>query len=73
MGYFFVHAAFYDTNGASIGIDAALLALLQSSYGRFLVLLTAVGLVGHGILAFYEAKSPYLLKNYELLDGKTRT
>jgi hypothetical protein len=37
-------------------MDAALLTLLKSSYGRIVVLLTAVGLVCHGVLAFYEAK-----------------
>ena len=55
-GYFFVHAAFSSEPGGSIGLDAVLLTLLKSSYGRILVLLTAVGLVCHGILAFYEAK-----------------
>jgi Domain of Unknown Function (DUF1206) len=55
MGYFFIRAGFDDVGG-SIGMDAALLTLLQSSYGPILVLFTAAGLVGHGILAFYEAK-----------------
>jgi hypothetical protein len=56
MGYFFIRAAFYNTAGGAIGMDAALLTLLKSSYGRIVVLLTAVGLVCHGVLAFYEAK-----------------
>ena len=55
MGYFFIRAAFYDVNGA-VGLDAALMTLLQSGYGRFFVLLTATGLIGHGVLAFYEAR-----------------
>ena len=55
VGYFFIRAAYYNNTG-SIGLDAALLALLRSSYGRVLVLLTAIGLVCHGILAFYEAR-----------------
>jgi hypothetical protein len=55
MGYFFVRAAVYNNAGA-IGMDAALLVLLRSSYGRLLVLLTATGLFSHGVLAFYEAR-----------------
>jgi hypothetical protein len=55
MGYFFVRAALYNNTGA-IGMDAALLVLLRSSYGRLLVLLTAIGLFCHGVLAFYEAR-----------------
>ncbi|MEP7213985.1 MAG: DUF1206 domain-containing protein [Acidobacteriota bacterium] len=55
MGYFFIRAAFYRDGGA-IGMDAALLALLRSSYGRILVLVTAIGLFCHGVLAFYEAR-----------------
>jgi hypothetical protein len=55
MGYFFVRAAVYNNTGA-IGMDAALLVLLRSSYGRLLVLLTAIGLFCHGVLAFYEAR-----------------
>jgi hypothetical protein len=55
MGYFFVRAAVYHNTGA-IGMDAALLVLLRSSYGRLLVLLTAIGLFCHGVLAFYEAR-----------------
>jgi hypothetical protein len=55
MGYFFIRAAIYHNAGA-IGMDAALLVLLRSSYGRILVLGTAIGLFSHGILAFYEAR-----------------
>ncbi len=55
MGYFFISAAFYDPGG-SVGLDAALLVLLQSGYGRALVFLAAIGLMGHGLLAFYEAR-----------------
>lgn len=55
MGYFFIRAAFYNNAGA-VGMDAALLTLLKSNYGRLLVLLTATGLVCHGVLAFYEAR-----------------
>lgn len=56
MGWFFITAAIdYDPNEAA-GIDGALLALAQSSYGGILLFVTAIGLVCHGILAFYEAK-----------------
>lgn len=55
MGYFFIRAAVFETQG-SVGLDAALMTLLRSGYGRFLLLLAAVGLLGHGILAFYEAR-----------------
>ncbi len=55
MGGFFVRAAIDEPDG-SIGIDSALLTLLQSGYGRAAVLLAAIGLIGHGILAFYEAR-----------------
>lgn len=55
MGYFFVRAAFYHNTGA-VGMDAALLEMLRSSYGRPLVFLTGVGLFCHGVLAIYEAR-----------------
>jgi predicted RNA-binding protein with PUA-like domain len=38
MGYFFILAAIYDRKG-SVGVDAALMTLLQSGYGRFFILL----------------------------------
>ena len=55
MGYFFSSAAIYGLDG-SVGMDAALLALIQSYFGRLILLITAIGLVAHGILALYEAK-----------------
>jgi hypothetical protein len=55
MGYFFISAAIF-ADGGSVGLDAALLTLLQSGYGKVLVFIAAIGLVGHGILAFYEAR-----------------
>ena len=55
LGYFFVRAGLFGEGGA-IGLDAGLITLLRSSYGRTLVFLTAVGLISHGILAFYEAR-----------------
>ncbi len=55
MGYLFIDAAFGTTTG-SVGMDAALMTLLSSTYGRLLVLFTAVGLICHGVLALYEAK-----------------
>ncbi|HVF48204.1 MAG TPA: DUF1206 domain-containing protein [Pyrinomonadaceae bacterium] len=56
MGYFFVMAAVWRGSDGAIGLDAALLALAQSGYGRALLFATAVGLFSHGILALYEAK-----------------
>jgi len=55
LGYFFILAAIYGGDGA-VGLDAALLTLLKTGYGRTMVFLAAIGLVGHGILAFYEAR-----------------
>jgi hypothetical protein len=55
MGYLFIEAAF-GTSAGSIGMDAALMALLSTSYGRFLVMFTAIGLISHGVLALFEAK-----------------
>jgi len=56
MGYFFVVAALWRGSDGAIGLDAALLSLAQSSYGRTLLFVTAAGLLSHGILALYEAK-----------------
>ncbi len=55
LGFFFVRAALFG-EGRAVGLDAALMTLLQSGYGQTLVFLAAVGLIGHGILAFYEAR-----------------
>lgn len=55
LGLFFIKAAFFGSGGA-VGLDAALMTLLRSGYGKTLVFLAALGLLGHGILAFYEAK-----------------
>ena len=56
MGFFFIRAALVTGTNGSIGLDAALLTLLSTSYGRALVIFTAAGLIAHGVLAFYEAK-----------------
>jgi Domain of Unknown Function (DUF1206) len=56
MGYFFIRAAFWGLSNGSLGMDASMLALLGSSYGRILVFAAGIGLVAHGILAFYEAR-----------------
>ena len=56
MGYFFLRASFNNDVKGGIGLDAALLTLLNTSYGRVLVMFTAIGLIGHGVLAFYEAR-----------------
>jgi len=55
MGYFFITAAIQSDANEAIGIDGALLTLAQSSYGRILLFITAVGLVCHGVLSLYEA------------------
>ncbi len=55
IGYFFIRAPFVGDR-SQVGLDAALLTLLGTSYGPAAVLFTASGLVAHGILAFYEAK-----------------
>lgn len=55
MGYFFLRAAWFGVDGP-IGLDAALLQLLLMTYGPLLVLLIGTGLIGHGILAFYESR-----------------
>lgn len=55
LGWFFIKAPF-DSRPGPIGLDAALLTLLATSYGRVLVAVAGVGLISHGILAFYESK-----------------
>lgn len=56
MGYYFLAAATWNRVNGSIGLDAALYALAQSSYGRIFLFAAAAGLFAHGVLAFYEAK-----------------
>jgi len=56
MGWYFLRAAFRDRLGRAIGLDSALHALVGTTYGPMIVSIAAVGLIGHGILAFYEAK-----------------
>ncbi len=56
MGYFFIAAAIDYNANEVVGLDGALMTLAQSSYGKILLFVAAVGLVCHGILAFYEAK-----------------
>ena len=56
IGYFFISAAMtFDPNEVS-GIDGALLALSQNYFGKTLLFVTAVGLIGYGILSLYEAR-----------------
>lgn len=55
MGWFFITAAIKYNADEAAGIDGALLAVAQTSYGGILLFVTAIGLVCHGILAFYEA------------------
>ena len=56
IGYFFITAAIYYDPNEAVGIDGALLTLSQSYFGKILLFIAAVGVVCHGILAFYEAK-----------------
>jgi hypothetical protein len=56
LGYIFLRASFYNGVNEAIGLDAALFTLLDTSHGKWLVSIAGVGLIGHGILAFYEAR-----------------
>lgn len=56
MGWYFIAAAIDDNPNEAIGIDGALRTLAHSAYGEILLFITAIGLICHGILAFYEAK-----------------
>lgn len=56
LGYFFLRASFNNAVDASIGIDAALFTILDTTYGKVLVTIAGIGLIGHGVLAFYEAR-----------------
>jgi hypothetical protein len=55
LGYFFLRAVL-DERPGKIGIDAALKTLLRTEYGHVVVAVAALGLIGHGLLAFYEAR-----------------
>jgi len=55
MGYFFIKAPF-DSHPGPIGLDAALLALLRTGFGRTMVGIAGAGLIAHGLLAFFEAR-----------------
>ena len=56
IGYFFVSAAITRDQSEVSGIDGALLLLSQNMFGKALLFITAIGLVGYGILALYEAR-----------------
>jgi hypothetical protein len=56
MGYFFITAAIKYNADEAAGLDGALAALAQTSYGKTLLFVTAAGLVCHGVLSLYEAK-----------------
>jgi len=55
MGWFFIKAPF-DSHPGPIGLDAALLTLLGTTFGRTVVTVAGLGLIAHGVLAFYEAR-----------------
>jgi hypothetical protein len=56
IGYFFIVAAFEANAADAIGMDGALLALAQSSYGKALLFAAATGLICHGVLSLFEAR-----------------
>lgn len=56
MGFFLVQAALHSNPGEARGLDGALRALQQQSYGPWLLGLVALGLVGYGIYQLVEAR-----------------
>ena len=62
VGWFLFRAAVrYDPN-EPVGLDQSLRTLVDESWGPFLLVLTAIGLVGYGLFSFIEAR-------YRELDG----
>jgi hypothetical protein len=56
VGYFFISAAINYNPDEAAGIDGALYALSQNYFGKFLLFVTAAGLIGYGVLSLYEAR-----------------
>lgn len=56
IGWFFVMAAVAGDPNEAAGLDGALKALAQSTYGTILLLFTSAGLAAHSVLAVIEAK-----------------
>ncbi len=56
IGYFFLRAAWMSDPKQAEGLDGALLALAQNQFGGILLTLASIGLICHGVLAFFEAK-----------------
>ncbi|MEW5929365.1 MAG: DUF1206 domain-containing protein [Gemmatimonadota bacterium] len=56
MGFFLVRAAQHSNPSEARGLDGALQALQQQSYGPWLLGLVAIGLVGYGIYQLVEAR-----------------
>lgn len=56
MGFFLVRAAQHSDPGEARGLDGALQALQQQSYGPWILGLVALGLVGYGIYQLVEAR-----------------
>jgi hypothetical protein len=56
MGYFLLQAALRSDPGEARGLDGALRALQQQSYGPWLLGLVALGLIGYGIYQLVEAR-----------------
>lgn len=56
IGYSFLQAALtYDPNAAK-GLDAVLAEIAQSTFGRIVLPLVALGLLAYGVLAFIESR-----------------
>ena len=56
IGYSFIQAALtYDPNEAK-GLDAVLHEIAQSTFGRIMLPLVALGLLAYGVLAFIESR-----------------
>ncbi len=56
MGYFLLQAALHSNPGEARGVDGALQALQQQSYGPWILGLVALGLIGYGIYQLVEAR-----------------
>jgi hypothetical protein len=56
VGYFFISAAIDYNPKEAAGLDGALAALAQTSYGKILLFVAAIGLICHGVLSLYAAR-----------------
>jgi hypothetical protein len=63
VGVFFVEAAVRYDPGKARGLDGALKTLARAPYGRWLLLLVAVGLGAFGVWSFVEARYRRILRS----------